>query len=43
MEFIDDMYGTEAQIQLPLKRFPDSSVSSLASYHQKLTSILMGG
>ena len=25
----DSRYGTEAEIQLPLKRFPDSSVSSV--------------
>ena len=44
-------YGTDAEIQLPLKRFPDSSVSSLirtgwlgwASHHQKLAPIPMGG
>ena len=44
-------YGTETEIQLPLKRFSDSSVSSLiqtgwcgrASHHQKLAPIPMGG
>ena len=46
--------GTEAEIQLPLKRFPDSSVSSLipaqpaiwcgrAFHYQKLAPILMVG
>ena len=42
---------TEAEIQLPLKRFPDPCVSSLiptgwcgrASHHQKLPLIPMGG
>ena len=42
--------GTEAEIQLPLKRFPDSSVSSLiptgwcrrASHHQKLAPTFPG-
>ena len=43
-------YGTEAEIQLPLKRFPDSSVFSListgwcgkASHHQKLAPTFPG-
>ena len=42
--------GTEAEIQLPQKRFPDSSVSSLvptgwcrrASHHQKLAPTFPG-
>ena len=42
--------GMEAEIQLPLKRFPDSSVSSLiptgwcrrASHHQKLAPTFPG-
>ena len=42
--------GTESEIQLPLKRFPDSSVTSLiptgwcerASHHQKLVPTFPG-